>query len=120
MKEYEKIAIELTPDILLEFKLGSDCGTKETKPILITPDNKEIYYGAFIVEYGEIIELNPDNISVYVNRRVNMRTIDGCMNLYYCHHCTGALIYAKQHETSERYQKYLIDSMLKSVGIRPR
>lgn len=71
---------------------GSDCGTKETKKVLITEENKERYgQYRFIMENGKPVMLTPETIDKYVGKTVALRSpkFCKCKDPEYCNICFG-------------------------------
>lgn len=70
---------------------GTDCGTKDTIDVLITPDNADGYIYRNIVDGSKIRMLTPDNIKTYHGKTVKMRTGIHCKapDPEYCACCIG-------------------------------
>lgn len=75
---------------------GSDCGTKKTKKIRITEENKKAWGKYhYIMEKGKYVLLTPDNISSYIGKEVDMRVPIHCEHKdpKYCNICYGDMPY---------------------------
>lgn len=60
-------------------KKGSDCGTKHTININITPSNKNSFIDRYIVEGNKIVLMDGKNIDKYVGKTVKLRTPMFCL-----------------------------------------
>ena len=74
---------------------GSDCGTKKTIQITLTPKNIGGWMYSYIVEGNRLVELTSDNKDKYIGKTVKLRfsalceAKDGC----FCNKCAGNLFY---------------------------
>lgn len=76
-------------------KPGSDCGTKRTIEITLTPDIINYVYYSYIVEGNKLIELTSENIKQYEGKTVKMRFTSLCesKNGKICSKCAGNKMY---------------------------
>lgn len=82
-----------TQNIILD-DLGSDCGTTNFLDVEIIPSLKDMFNYRYILDdSGKLIELTPDNISQYFNKRVKMRSPMFCLGDKICHHCAGNMFH---------------------------
>lgn len=71
---------------------GSDCGTKQTKKVTITEENKDLYSQyRFIMVNGKPVMLTPETIDKYVGKTVALRSpkFCKCKDPEYCNICFG-------------------------------
>ena len=69
---------------------GSDCKTKHTLDIVITPSNKKLFEDRYIVEGDKLVQLTKEVIDKYVNKKVKLRTIMYCKGGNHpCSRCVG-------------------------------
>lgn len=73
---------------------GTDCGTKNPIPFLITERNKSTNYYVYIVEDGKLKLLTPENIDQYVGKIVMLRSPMSCISTgKICSKCAGEIFY---------------------------
>lgn len=72
---------------------GSDCHTKQTIPIDVTPGNKNNLLYTWINVDGQEIQLTRDNISGFVGKTVQMRSPMSCTSSRICSKCASQLFY---------------------------
>ena len=72
-------------------KPGSDCGTKGTLEVLITPWIKKDLLYRNIVENGKLVQLTEENIDKYLNKKVKLRSPMFCTSENLCRTCAGAM-----------------------------
>ena len=73
---------------------GTDCGTKNVIPFLITPRNKNCTLYVYIREEGKLVLLTPENIDNYVGKYVMMRSPMACISPNkICNKCAGEIFY---------------------------
>ena len=73
---------------------GTDCGTKNPIPFLITERNKSTNYYVYIVEDGKLKLLTPENINDYVGKTVMLRSPMSCISPgKICSKCAGEIFY---------------------------
>lgn len=70
-------------------KPGTNCGSKFTLSIRLTPSNVNRYMYQYIVEGDKNICLLPDNSKKYIGKVVKLRTPMGCVSDKICHVCAG-------------------------------
>jgi hypothetical protein len=74
-------------------KPGSDCGTKGSLKIVITPYLKNDFKYRYMVEGSKLIYLDESNIDKYINREVKMRSPMYCVGDKICSKCAGEMYY---------------------------
>ena len=72
---------------------GSDCHSKKTLKVKLTPKNKQDFLYRYIVENGKLVCLSPDIIDKYIGKEVNMRSPMYCKNVKKCNICSGDMSY---------------------------
>lgn len=72
---------------------GTDCGTKNTIPLLVTKTNKSSLVLSYIVVNGQLQMLTKENIDSYIGKIVMMRSPMSCINKKICSKCAGALFH---------------------------
>ncbi len=72
---------------------GTDCGSKFTLNILLTPENYSRYEFQFIVDKNKLVELNPNTKDRYMNTVVHLRSPMGCLGEKICNACAGNRYY---------------------------
>ena len=72
---------------------GSDCGTKHTLEIELTPFNYNMFLYAFIEDKGKLVELTNVTIHDYIGKKVHLRTPMFCIGKKLCNKCAGNLYY---------------------------
>ena len=69
---------------------GTDCGTRNLIPILISKRNKRDVMYSYIMEQGKLILLTPENIEKYVGKEMLMRSPMSCISPgKICNKCAG-------------------------------
>ena len=68
---------------------GTNCGSKFTLPVLLTPQMAHLYMYQYMSENGKNICLTPENKDKYLGKVVHFRTPMGCLNDKICHVCAG-------------------------------
>lgn len=90
---WEKLFLRALQHVVL-LPPGTDCGTKKTITITITPDLADMVIYNYIVEKGKLIELTSDNIDSYMNKTVQMRFSSLCQHKDgICNVCAGNMFY---------------------------
>ena len=80
---------------------GSDCGTKDTLKVYLTDKNISGWMYSYVVDHGQLVELNSKTYKKYLNKEVNIRFSalceykdHGCI----CNACLGNLFYRQGTE----------------------
>jgi hypothetical protein len=69
---------------------GTDCGTKRGIDIVLTEEVAESFlYQNIMLQSGRIVNLNPDTVPQYLNKKVKIRTPMFCPNDKCCSVCAG-------------------------------
>lgn len=74
---------------LVTDEAGTNCGSKFTLPVLLTPQMAHLYMYQYMSENGKNICLTPENKDKYLGKVVHFRTPMGCLNDKICHVCAG-------------------------------
>lgn len=74
-------------------KPDSDCGTKRYVEVYLTKDNISDWMYSYILDKGNLVELNSKTKSKYINKYVKIRFAAFCesKNNMICEHCAGTL-----------------------------
>ena len=72
---------------------GTDCHSKKTLQVKLTPKNKSDFLYRYIVEGGKLVCLTPNVIDKYIGKVVNMRSPMYCKNKKKCNICSGDMSY---------------------------
>ena len=75
-------------------KKGSDCGSKGTQKIVISPTTARDFLYRFIVENGKLVLIDDSNLEKYIGKEVRMRSPMYCIGKKLCRTCAG-LMYEK-------------------------
>lgn len=93
----------------------NNCGTTKTVKTKLTESNIENFKYRFILQNDKLIHLTPENIYIYLNTEVNLRTPLTCNNKDVCNTCQGTLIselsLRQEKETDKKFA-----SIMKSHG----
>lgn len=75
--------------------VGTDCKSKRTIQVRLTPENKLDYTYRFILDKGKIVCLDEETIDSYVGKTVEMRSVKYCIapEGKICYTCAGKLFY---------------------------
>ncbi len=69
---------------------GTDCGSKFTLPVLLTPQRANDYMYQYMVEgENKKVCLTPENVKSYIGKVVHFRSPMGCLGDKICHVCAG-------------------------------
>ena len=116
-------------------KKGTNCGTKITFNLKVTPFNKSMLMYQYIVENNKLVLLDENNIDSYVGKYIHVRLPGGCTGDKTCNICAGEYFYMtddyniglttsvasgsllnksmkKFHDTSVKLNKISIDELI--------
>lgn len=74
-------------------KEGSNCGTKKTINMLLTKKNANMFMYRYIIDGTKLVLLTSDNISMYHDKIIHLRSPMYCTGKQYCSKCAGELYY---------------------------
>lgn len=74
-------------------KVGSDCGTKITRPVLLTKDNSKFYLFRYFVENGNVKHLTRENVDDYIGKTLEFRSPLFCRSPKICNKCFNSLYF---------------------------
>lgn len=78
---------------------NSDCGTKRTLEIILSPSNLDDYIYSYIVEGKQLIELTSKNASKYYGKKIKIRFSSLCESKTgFCNKCAGNLYYRMEQD----------------------
>lgn len=90
---WEKLFLKAFQHIIA-LEPGSDCGTKRTIEVDVTPDMAKMIMYNYIVERNQLIELTSDNIDSYIGKTIRMRFSSMCEEKTgICNKCIGNMFY---------------------------
>lgn len=73
---------------------NSDCGTKRTVTVNLNKKNISDWMYSYIIDGGNLIELNSDNKEKYIGKQVKFRFSSLCESKnYICNKCIGEMFY---------------------------
>lgn len=71
----------------------SDCKTKMSLSIIISPSQANDYIYRYVVSGSSLVLLTPENISKYLDRPIKLRSVMYCIGEKVCSKCGGELNY---------------------------
>lgn len=89
---YEKLFLNAFQHIILD-KPDSDCGTKRTITVTLTPKMMDMMMYSYIVEGNHLVELTSDKRDHYMGKTVKFRFSSLCEGKQICNKCAGNLFY---------------------------
>ena len=98
---------------------GSDCGTKRYLEITLTEDNLNLWMYSYIIEGSKLIELNSENKSKYIGKKVKVRFSGLCESKTgICNKCMGNLYYRLDKKENVGTSLTQVPSTLKNISMK--
>lgn len=98
---------------------GSDCGTKRYLEIVLTEDNLNLWMYSYIIEGSKLVELNSDNKSKYIGKKVKVRFSGLCESKTgICNKCMGNLYYRLDKKENVGTSLTQVPSTLKNISMK--
>ena len=98
---------------------GSDCGTKRYLEIVLTEDNLNLWMYSYIIEGSKLIELNSENKSKYIGKKVKVRFSGLCESKTgICNKCMGNLYYRLDKKENVGTSLTQVPSTLKNISMK--
>ena len=98
---------------------GSDCGTKRYLEIVLTEDNLNLWMYSYIIEGSKLIELNSENKSKYIGKKVKVRFSRLCESKTgICNKCMGNLYYRLDKKENVGTSLTQVPSTLKNISMK--
>ena len=82
--------------VVLDKNINSDCKSKNTLKVLVTPHNVDKFIYRYIVSGSSLIQLTHDNIDNYLGKVINLRSPMFCTADQICAKCAGTLYHHLQ------------------------
>ena len=98
---------------------GSDCGTKRYLEIVLTEDNLNLWMYSYIIEGSKLVELNSENKSKYIGKKVKVRFSGLCESKTgICNKCMGNLYYRLDKKENVGTSLTQVPSTLKNISMK--
>lgn len=99
---------------------GTDCGTKNLIPVLITNENKnDLVYSYIDNGSGQEIMLTKENVKSYIGKRMMMRSPMSCLNPKICSKCASKLFYLLEADEAGLYATQISHTAL-NLGLKAK
>ena len=114
----EKLFLRAFQHITLDPQ-GSDCGTKRYLEIVLTEDNLNLWMYSYIIEGSKLVELNSENKSKYIGKKVKVRFSGLCESKTgICNKCMGNLYYRLDKKENVGTSLTQVPSTLKNISMK--
>ena len=90
---YESKKLNAALQSIMLDELESDCHTKKSLTITLTPDIIKQFIYRYVIEGQRLVLLTSENIKSYVDKTVKIRSPLYCLNDKLCSKCAGELFY---------------------------